>query len=194
MKGLAPGYLLDHVDIVDLFRPPPNQYNLRGVNLHLPLFVKSTKFRKTFFPTSVNIWNTLDQEIKDCPSISAFKNKVKLKDEKFNLFLLGKRKHQIWHAKIRMGCSGINSHLCHFLHVIDSPECPCGFACESPAHFFLNCPLYAAHRINMINVITAITDCNINIILFGDKNLDLLDNWIIFEAVHNFMEESNRFN
>ena len=41
--------------------------------------------------------------------------------------------------------------------------------------------------------INRVSVCNINIILFGNKNLKLAENIIIFQAVHEFMKNSKRF-
>ena len=80
------------------------------------------------------------------------------------------------HARLRMGCSALNSHLSLILHVKDNPGCVCGAGIESPTHFFLQCPLYQGPRISLINTIKKYTDCNINTILFRDKNLTFNEN------------------
>ena len=60
-------------------------------------------------------------------------------------------------------------------------------------HYFLECPLYAGPRAELMEIINGITDCNINILLFGDKELNFGQNSIIFQSVHKFIEETNRF-
>ena len=92
-----------------------------------------------------------------------------------------------------MGCSNLNSHLTLMLHVKNDSSCRCGFNIESPKHYFLNCPLYAGPRQKLVNKISRLTDCNINVILFGDKNLSLNENKAIFRSVHKFIKDSKRF-
>ena len=94
-----------------------------------------------------------------------------------------------------MGCSGLNGHLFHFLHVIDDPCCRCGYNVEAPAHFFFDCPLYAVPRNNMLTDIGNITNglVNINIILFGCKECTLEENKSIFDIVYTFIRTSKRF-
>ena len=57
------------------------------------------------------------------------------------------------------------------LYVIDNPKYECGFYLESPRHYFLDCPIHVGPRIALIEKITSVSACNINIILFGNKNL-----------------------
>ena len=93
-----------------------------------------------------------------------------------------------------MGCSSLNSHLSLILHVKESCRCDCGFDIESPKHYFLDCPLYAGPRAKLLEVVNQHTDCNINILLFGDNNINFEQNCTIFQSVHNFIKETKRFN
>ena len=96
---------------------------------------------------------------------------------------------------MRMGCSPLRSHLCLLLHVIPNSNCDCGFLIESPKHFFLEYPLYAGERDLMKRKIELITDCviNINIILFGCKDLSYKKNKKIFRSVQKFIKDTGRF-
>ena len=89
-----------------------------------------------------------------------------------------------------MGCSSLNSHLTIFLHVLNDPSGACGFNMETPKHYFLHCPIHVGPRQQMITNILRYTDCNINTTLFGDRNLTLEQNRIIFQSVHNFIKDS----
>ena len=60
----------------------------------------------------------------------------------------------------------------------ENPSCLYGHALESPKHYFLECPLYAGPRAQLVDLVNNYTDCNINILLFGDNNLN-------FEQVYN---------
>ena len=139
------------------------------------------------------MWNSLSIEAKSKPTLSSFKYHLKKKDKPNKLFYYGDRLPSLIHAKIRMGCSNLNSHLALILHVKDNPCCSCGFHIESPKHYFLNCRLYAGPRAKMLESINAITDCNINILLFGDNNLNYALNCTIFQSVHKFIKNSRRF-
>ena len=92
-----------------------------------------------------------------------------------------------------MGCSALNSHLYHFLKVLDSPKCSCNYYIESPSHYFLSCPIFAAHRETMIEKVSNITPVNINVLLFRDKKCSKQENEIIFDAVFDYMKNTKRF-
>ena len=92
-----------------------------------------------------------------------------------------------------MGCSLLNSHVSLLMHLTDDPSCICGSAVESPTHYFFECPLYAGPREELIDSVSAYTDCNINVLLFGNKNLTLNQNKKIFQSVHKYMNDTHRF-
>ena len=61
-----------------------------------------------------------------------------------NISMLSSRMGQILHARLRMECSSLNSHL--FRKIIEpSPSCSCsGF--DSSYHFFFTCPKFSRIR------------------------------------------------
>ena len=79
------------------------------------------------------------------------------------------------------------------MHLIPSSDCNCGAAFESPKHQFLQCPLYAGIREELITNVNVVTDCNIILILFGDQNQDYEKNYLIFKSVHKYIKSSKRF-
>ena len=139
------------------------------------------------------MWNLLPHEHKSEPSLYIFRNTLIKKDKDRSLFRYGPRRLQLLLARIRMGCSALNGHLYHFLKVLDSPKCCCNYYSESPTHYFLSCPIFAAHRVSMLERISNITRVNINVILFGDKNCSKLENESIFDAVFDYMKNTKRF-
>ena len=139
------------------------------------------------------MWNSIALEIKTSKTLNIFKNKLIKKDKDRLLFQYGPRHLQLILSRIRMGCSALNGHLHHFLKVIEKPDCACGYFCETPKHYFLSCPLYAALRIKLLQEISNITVVNINIILFGDNHCSTMENKLIFDAVFEYLEKSKRF-
>ena len=88
-------------------------------------------------------------------------------------------------ASIRMHCSKLND-------LTDINTCNCGNI-ETAFHFFFECPLYTVHR-NLLLLNTAILpSLTLNIILNGDKNLSTRDNIRLYEAVSNYISNTNRF-
>ena len=96
-------------------------------------------------------------------------------------------------AQLRMQCSKLNAHLFE-LHVIDSPECICGFELEDSYHYLLLCPLYNAARHKMFNTIgnkTGFYNLDVDVMLFGLPN-EVDSNKHIFSAVHTFIKDTGR--
>ena len=91
-----------------------------------------------------------------------------------------------------MGCSKLNQHLFHN-HLIENPSCVCGHPVEDATHYFLNCPRYAAIRIELVNNIAPLSRISTAILLYGNKGLDLAENKLIFDEVHKFIKLSHRF-
>ena len=109
------------------------------------------------------------------------------------LYYYGERWAQIHHARLRIGCSKLNADLCFNLHVRNDATCACGHPCENAAHFFLNCPNYALIRTSMIQKVSTITTITLDTILHGNKHLSQNANNAIFDAVHLYIKDSNRF-
>ena len=64
---------------------------------------------------------------------------------------------------------------------------------EDNEHFFLNCPLYYTYRLKLINIVNELGNFTLEILLYGDENLDTEQNCIIFQAVHGYIMDSGRF-
>ena len=99
----------------------------------------------------------------------------------------------IKHAQLRMKCSKLNFHR-YSLHVLDSPACPCGHNREDSNHYLLLCPLYFQARITMLNKIRHLTRTHIScdLLLYGAPELDLVTNYKVFDAVHEFISSIDR--
>jgi hypothetical protein len=62
-------------------------------------------------------------------------------------------KPQINLCRMRLGMSGLNQHLFKF-NIIYSCSCPhCINTAQSPTHFLINCPQYAAERDRMFKAV-----------------------------------------
>ena len=108
-------------------------------------------------------------------------------------FYTGNRRMQILHTRLRTGCSSLKYDL-YSKNIIDSPlcDCRCG-AIENTEHFFFKCHLYRDHRLVLHN--SRMQHCNVslNVIIRGNESLSDEINIRIFESVHKYIENSNRF-
>ena len=124
-------------------------------------------FYKSYFPQTVREWNTLSIDIRQIEEPESFKRAITKSNPSSNLlFYHGKRKFNIIHSRMRMGCSKLKAHLFQH-HVVD--------------------------RDIMINAISAVTPCAIRTILYGCESCSLEENKIVFDHVHSYMKNSNRF-
>ena len=89
-----------------------------------------------------------------------------------------------------MNCSNLSAHL---YHVVNSPDCICSHTTEDTVHYFLDCPLYYAQRMILRNVVTRYTQFDLEILLYGDSDIDYDRNALIVQAVHDYIRDSERF-
>ena len=193
INGQAPSYL-------SVLLPPRigsnNRHNLRNQNLYRVPFCRLETYRRSFFPRTLLDWNALDNAKKGKPTLDSFKACFReKKDPMKELLYYGHRWPSVHHSRIRMGCSKLNSHLHYNLHVVPSPQCPCGFENEDPTHFFFDCPLFNIQRQKLLQELRSIENVNIclDTLLWGDEILKMVDNEKIFNAVQTFIHETARF-
>ena len=171
-----------------------SRFPLRNRNNYSRFTSMSSTFSRSFFPATVLQWNQLDTNIRNIEDPFAFKGALISNIPKRNLaFYLGSRKVSIIQAQMRMLCSPLKAHLFD-KHIIDDSSCACGNVREDNIHFFFTCHLYNAHRRKLHEKISPIAPYNLRVILNGGENLSFVENCSITEAVHEFIEESGRFN
>ncbi len=189
-NNLSPSYLSDLI-------PPDNKdqisYNLRNsMDIVIPL-VRLDSYKRSFFPHAITLWNKVSLNVRQLPSLKRFKSAIVTKEKCNILYYYGKRWPSIHHARIRLGCSKLREDLHKNLHVVESSQCPCGYHTENACHFFFECPQYTDIRLQLFSAISCYCLINLDIILHGSKKLTLIQNQSIFDAVHKFIEKSNRF-
>ena len=57
----------------------------------------------------------------------------------------------------------------------------------------MDCPLYKEIRDKLFTAVSRHTACTIETLLYGDSNLPDSTNFLIFDAVHDYISQSNRF-
>ena len=177
-------------NIFELFKGEPLTYNLRSEDSQIRIpFARTELFKRSFFSSAIHEWNLLESDTKNSQSLSLFTGHLlPKKDCCLDILYYGERWASVHHARIRLGCSELNSHLHNNLHVIPSSSCACGATNEDPAHFFFVCPLYSNLRIELHDKILPVSTFNLHTLLYGDKALKLSQNQYIFDAVHEFIK------
>ena len=133
-----------------------------------------TKYRKSFLPIAISLWNKLEETPRTITNYELFKDTL-MRDINDNpLFFIGSRQELITMAKLRMQCSDLNGHL-YTMKIIDSPACStsCGFVNENEFHFLLVCPLYNRPRVTLQNAMghMGYGPFTLRTLLYGDDKI-----------------------
>jgi len=87
--------------------------------------------------TSLVVFNS-PEDIKQCGSLREFKCKLSIKTSKAKPHLShGCRKTQVYHTRLRLGCSSLNFDL-HWRNIVPSPVCTC-CEIETSHHYLIQC-------------------------------------------------------
>ena len=193
MNGFVPSYVSDLIPPV--IREVTN-YPLRNQNNITTPFCRTEILRKSCIPSSISLWNSLDESMRNSPSLNSFK--YRLKGNSPNLrkipayYFYGDRYLSIMHCRIRNNCSNLSNDLYHN-HLIPRPLCNCNLEIENAEHFFFRCPKYVNERVKLFHETRDFHLLNIKLILFGDANISLESNTTIFRSVQNYIKHTRRF-
>ncbi|PJE78268.1 hypothetical protein CI610_02801 [invertebrate metagenome] len=169
-----------------------HSYNTRRADSFKLIPCRTNLFKDSFLPSSVVLWNALPEVIKTNPSIINLKKFLNAGTETVPLYYYRcKTRHsQIHHARLRMHCSSLNSHL-YIRNLVNSPLCSCNLSDETTEHFLLHCPNYQHIRIQCFRNLPP--DYNVNILLYGNPDMPDQYNENIFDIVQTFIIHSKRF-
>ena len=144
-----------------------------------------------FLHQRVRSWNLLPDSTNNCPSINGFKSRLNLNIiyDKPTFFYVGSRLGHIVHARIRIGCSALNSDLFR-KNIVNSPRCTC---IEIPTHYLLNCPHYKIPRQRHIFALNLHIPLSTELLLVGSNELTINQNTEIVLSVQKFILSSKRF-
>ena len=99
------------------------------------------------------------------------------------------RKEQVKHCRLRLAISDLNYDFFR-RHLLKDPICSCGYTAETSEHFLLHCPLSNSIRNKTINKLDE-KERNINTPLFGNDQLHLETNKIIFAIVRDCLRQTD---
>jgi hypothetical protein len=206
-NNIAPAYLIESC-------PPlvgaATTYNLRNAeNISLPAGNKKG-YTNSFFPSTIRLWNKLDQNIKGRPSIDSFKYHLKKKKclKKNKLYSNHSGVRAINHTRMRLGLSGLKDQRRSYNHVDNSTCDFCGARKEDAMHYLLQCPSFAQPRVLLLDEIkelylaknirldlsrTLIKKELVKNLLNGDQRFNDIENASLFRVVQRFIGESKRF-
>ena len=202
VKNLAPYYLSEMLPKLSSER---TNYRLRSRENFTQFSCRTSRFQKSFFPSAITGWNSLDIDVRNSISLPTFKAKLRstLFPHSYNkLFDFSlSRRASIDHTRLRLGFSCLREYLFKINRCV-SPFCECSLDSESVKHFFLFCPRYAAQRNVLFTSAATIlgetwsssSDARkINFLLYGVKSVNYDVNCVLFREVQRFIMSTNRF-
>ena len=121
-SNIAPEYLQDCLNEYLVV----NNYNLRNSLQYRVPRCRLETFSKSFFPSTIRSWNSLDPNFKSIQTTSKFKQTLRANLFKvFNYYLLGSRKCNLIHTRLRHQCSSLGADFFR-ANIISDPSCACG--------------------------------------------------------------------
>ena len=200
LNNLTPQYLKDQI-------PPQvqetTQYNLRNrTHVRIPLS-RTSYCHLSYIPSTLKLWNALDPELRNSRTLNRFKRKLKFRPSPLvKLYSISYGHGSRSHTQIRLGLSKLRTHL--FSHsIISEPYCTqCQLnANETPLHYFLCCPAFAAQRVEMLrglrDSMTPEQFPNnrqlLQIIIHGNPDSTIETNRNIFKLIHQYILSTKRF-
>ncbi len=192
-----PQYLLD-----DLPTFYSESRNVRKNTFAIPR-CNTDYYTKSFVPSSINLWNSMDNELRCIGSAKALKNRLKAKSYKVipKYYHNGTKILNILHTKLRLGCSDLNADK-FLIGISDTDLCEhCGGGeVEDANHFLLECGSNLVAKVEMLDNITHLLEAknlvhllDIDLLLFGSDQLSYEENNQVFGFVHHFIKISKRF-
>jgi hypothetical protein len=194
-NGTSANYL---IDILNSFRHT-NNYSFRASMAYKNPFCKLAVYARSFFPFAIKLWNSMPIETRNKPTLKLFKKELNPKDFRVPLYYYGKRWPGVHHARMRMGCSNLNYDLCCNLHVKNDKSCDCGWFRENSIHYISYCPLYTNERTILLDQLQRLGIPSLNgvpnhnILLYGDKTININIMLDAFEIFHNYISKTKRF-
>ena len=156
---------------------------------------------------AVNCWNNLGPDLRNVETLSKFKSTVIkiIRHEKRSIFNIHNSNGIKYIYQLRVGLSSLKFHKkAH--NFVDTPvdTCLCSTGMETTEHFLLKCPFFNVHRdklfstvnplISKMQPLTSVENSTlVNILLYGEKDLNLRENQSILKATINYILNTGRF-
>jgi len=201
VNGHSPSFLQD---LLPSKANEKSRFVLRRGDNFSPFLAHSERFKNSFIPSSVSLWNKLDNDVRNLDSFNLFKKTLKSILHPFvynKIFSISLTCYtSILHTRLRLGACALNSYLFKISRS-ESQDCFCQQGVvESVEHYLLTCPRYAAQRQSLFSsaaqlipfwpTLSAKEKCSI--FLVGSKFLKTYQ-YITLFLVQKYIIATNRF-
>ena len=190
---MAPDYILD---ILPQQIQDSTPYNLRrhDSDYRIPNYrLRSSTL--SFFPSSINLWNSLNPDIRDRPTLNQFKYSLKRKyrpDPVPPHFLVGNRRYNVILTRLRNCCSSLNADLFR-VNLTNTPNCSCGSQSEDVFHFLFECTKFILPRTVFLRKLSQFGNLSAEDIMYGSELLNPSTNVSIQMILIEFIKATHRF-
>ena len=200
MNDLTPSYLREPVP-----DPQIHLFGPRSTNVLPPIPCRNDRFKNSFYPDAVRMWNNVGVEFRSIPKLSDFKSSY--------LEIISPLKRDIFGIhdpdgvgrlfQLRVGLSPLRAHRKrHGFKDADDDTCTCGSGAEDSFHFLLSCPFFSNYRTDFLGGVSRVVDSfpgmsggeKLSCLLYGLNGLSDALNRDILCGTMKFISDSGRFN
>ena len=162
---------------------PKYEPTIRTRNNRIPSHkFRTSCFKHSFFPSTLNDWFQLDINIRNSESISLFKCGLlsfvcPVQNSIYNIY---QPKGLKFLTRLCLGCSYLNAYrFRHNFQACLNPLCCCSLETEDKSHYLLHCHDFSNHRADLMNSVKSVCDnfesmssnAKKNVLLYGDSRL-----------------------
>ena len=187
-NNLVPDYISD---IIPPLVGEVSNYPLRNRQNIASMYTRTEISRKSCIPSAVSDWNNLNNNVREIDTFVSFKNDVLDTTHVPSYFLKGLRRWAVLHARLRNNFSDLKSDLFQ-KHLRNLLSCICGSINENAIHYFFECENYSNARIVMFRSTRKYHLLSLNTLLFGMPTLSDNDNFLLFQAVQQYIKDTRR--
>ena len=195
--------LMNSIEKIQYQAPRTHLYGNRSDNVLRGIFCRTNRYKKSFYPHSIQAWNDIGPDLRQEVSLSVFKTNIlklirPLKNDTFGVYDPKGIKRLF---QLRVGLSPLNGHKKrHNFRDTRSDVCSCLCASETTKHYLTRCtnerkilmdsisPTLMANHVPMVDN-SSIVKC----LLYGDVSLPPDVNSVILKATLKFMDDIERF-
>lgn len=156
-------------------------------------FIRLCSYETSFIPSTLKLWNDLDQRIRSLTSLLRFKSSIKSTPVKtVDYISKTERKFNIILTRIKHRCSSLKADL-YRVNIVPNSTCSCGALMETAEHYFFECDLYNEQRERLFRNLNPNFIIDIQLLTTGSPYFDFETNKNIILSALKFIKDSHRF-
>jgi hypothetical protein len=167
-----------------------------GSDLIIP-FCRLSITTESFIPSTVKLWNRLDQSDRNLDTLTKFKKAIRKKQSDNTKripkhFYYGPRKLNIILTQLRNSYSFLNYDLSK-VNIVNDASRSCGASREDVYHYCFTCSNYTEIRLTIMNNLNWVQTIDLYLLTCGTDVLTYEENINVLKHVFNFIKSSESF-